>query len=149
MHFAVTIPEELVTRRRADALDVLLAPIMEPVERGPYGVLSPRSKRACALLDVIGWQSGEAGGEELVIDMIEHAPALYDALSYALKDVLRDLREEDRADVLMAEINREAVEHAHRPRRPARGLMGLCGRLAGSSRRSTPPRRSARGCHIV
>jgi hypothetical protein len=149
MHFAVNIPEELVTRLRAGALDVLLAPIMESVEGRPCGVLSSRSKRACALLDVIGWHSGEAGGEEVLIDMIEHAPALHDALSYALKDALRDLREAERTDALMTELDREAVERAHRSRWPARRLVGLCGRLAGSSRRSSSPRRSVRRCHIA
>ena len=76
MHLAVTIPEELLTRLRAGAHNVVLAPIMEPVERGPHNILSARFKRACALLDVIGWQSGETCGE-IVIDMFEHAPALH------------------------------------------------------------------------
>lgn len=96
MHLSVTIPEELLNRLRAGALDALLAPIHEPVERARQGILSPRFKRASALLDVIGWQAGEAA-EEVVIDMVEYAPALYDALSYALGDALRDLREAERA----------------------------------------------------
>ncbi|HEX4114357.1 MAG TPA: hypothetical protein VHY18_00605 [Solirubrobacteraceae bacterium] len=144
MHFAVTIPEELLSRLRAGAFDVLLAPIMQSVETGPHSILSPRFKRACALLDVIGWQHGETG-EEVVIDMIEHAPALHDALGYALNDALRDLRRAQPTEALMAELDREAAKHAHRHCRPA----SLRGRLAGRTCRLTPARRRTRGCHIA
>jgi hypothetical protein len=182
MHLSVTIPEELVNRLRAGALDVVLAPIREPLEQARQGIRSPRFKRTSALLDVIGWQAGEAG-EEVVIDMIEHAPALYEALSYALGDALRDLRKAERArgcacastaglceyaavieqnivrarsglrairfhnetDALIAELDREAAEHARRTYRRAAGLAGLRGRLAGFS---TSVRRRAREGHI-
>jgi hypothetical protein len=96
MHLSVTVPEELLNRLRAGALDALLAPIHEPVERARQGIVSPRFKRASALLEVIGWKAGESA-EEVVIDIVEHAPALYDALGYAFKDVLRDLRAAERA----------------------------------------------------
>jgi hypothetical protein len=143
MQLTVTISEEVLARLRAGALDVLLAPIMQSSETGPHSILSPRFKRACALLDVIGWQPGETG-QEVVIDLIEHAPALYDALGYALNDALRDLRRAERTDALMAELDREAAEHAHRYYRPT----SLCGRLAGCTCRSTSARRRTRGCHI-
>jgi hypothetical protein len=143
MQFAMTIPEDLLTRLRAGALDVLLAPIMQSVETGPHSVLSPRFKRVCALLDVIGWHPGETGAE-VVIDMIEHAHALYDALGYALNDALRDLRRAERVDALMAELDRKAAARAHRHCRP-----GLCGRLACSSCRSTSARPRTRGCHMA
>jgi hypothetical protein len=96
MHLSVTIPEDLLNRLRAGAQTALLAPIHEPIDQASQGTLSPRFKRACALLDVIGWQADEAA-EEVVIDIAEHTPALYDALSYALGDALRDLREAERS----------------------------------------------------
>jgi hypothetical protein len=112
-------------------------------ESAPESASADAARPACALLDVIGWQPGETG-DEVVIDLIEHAPALYDALGCALNDALRDLRRAERADVLMAELDREAAEHYHRHRKPT----SLRDRLAGRTRRSTFARRRTRGCHI-
>jgi hypothetical protein len=144
MHLALTIPKELLARLRAGALDVLLATIMQSVETGPHSISCPRFNRAWALLDVIGWQDSEAAREPVVIDMIEHASALYDALNYALNDALRDLRETERTDALRAELDREAAAPAPRHCRP-----GLCGRLVGLPRHSTSARRAACARHIA
>lgn len=117
MHLAVTIPEDLLGRLRDGAIDVLLAPILEPDERAWQGGLCERFLRASALLDEIGWEPGEAG-DEIVIDLFEHADALRHALGYALQDVLRDLRE---AEAARSRVRR-AADCSHR-RSPARRLV--------------------------
>ena len=71
------------------------------------------------------------------------------ALSYALKDALRDLRKAERADALKAELEREAAEQAPWHCRTAGHLAGLCVRLTGRSWRSTSGRRRTRGSRIA
>ena len=94
MYLAVNIPEVLLARLRAGAQEAMLAPIMEP----GHWDRERRARFAGAreLLDQIGWKTGETG-EEVTIDMVEHAHALHDALDYALTEALSDLCEFERS----------------------------------------------------
>lgn len=90
MYLAVNIPEVLLARLRAGAQEAMLAPIMEPGDWDRER--RARFAGARELLDQIGWKAGETG-EEVTIDMVEHAHALHDALDYALTEALSDLSE--------------------------------------------------------
>jgi nitroreductase len=89
MYVATTIPEDLLDRLRAGAQRALLEPIM--AKRPWQGELRCRFRRTAALLDVLGWEPGEAGSE-ITIDIHEHALALYEALICALHGALDELR---------------------------------------------------------
>jgi hypothetical protein len=94
MYLAVSIPEDLLGRLRAGAQKALLAPIMQPGEEWDRE-RSSRFARVAALLNVLGWQAGEAG-EEMVIDLNEHALALHEALLCALHAALAEQRQAER-----------------------------------------------------
>jgi hypothetical protein len=141
MYLATTIPEDLLGRLRDGATDVLLAPILEPGKRTWHGGPCERFLRAAALLEEIGWQSGEAG-DEIVIDLFEHADALRDALGYALPDALRDLRE---AEATRSRIREGAACAHHRSsaRRSARRRSSRAAARQHKRARRSPGRSSS------